>query len=156
MELKDLKELIRFVDKTGLTEFEFESGEVRVYLSKQVGGTYVQAAPVAAPVMAAPAVAPAAAAAPAGAPAAPAALEIDGLAISSPIVGTFYAAPSPDAAVFVKEGDVVEKGQTLCIVEAMKIMNEIEAEYKCQIKKIVVENGRPVEFGQPLFIVEKL
>jgi len=77
----------------------------------------------------------------------------DGSVVESPIVGTFYRAPSPDADDFVKVGDQVEKGQTLCIVEAMKIMNEIESEFSGEVKKILVENGEPVEFEQPLFII---
>jgi len=79
--------------------------------------------------------------------------EPDGNVVESPIVGTFYRAPSPDADDFVKVGDQVEKGQTLCIVEAMKIMNEIESEFSGEVKKILVENGEPVEFEQPLFII---
>jgi acetyl-CoA carboxylase biotin carboxyl carrier protein len=80
--------------------------------------------------------------------------EIGGQAVTSPIVGTFYRAPSPDSPPYVEVGQVVEKGQVLCIVEAMKLMNEIEAEYRCRIVKICKENAQPVEFGDTLFIVE--
>ncbi|HEY5973792.1 MAG TPA: acetyl-CoA carboxylase biotin carboxyl carrier protein, partial [Geobacteraceae bacterium] len=106
-------------------------------------------APVLAP---APVAAPAAAAA----PVAPAAAEVSGDAVTSPIVGTFYRAPAPDAPPYVEVGQVVEKGQVLCIVEAMKLMNEIEAEFRCRIVKLCKENAEPVEFGETLFIVEKL
>jgi acetyl-CoA carboxylase biotin carboxyl carrier protein len=113
--------------------------------------TYAPAAPVAAPAaaVAAPAAAPAAVAA-----AAPAASKYE--AITSPIVGTFYQSPSPESEPYVKVGSIVEKGQTFCIVEAMKLMNEIEAEFKCKVIEIVKENAKPVEFGEPLFLVERL
>ena len=77
-----------------------------------------------------------------------------GKTIDSPMIGTYYEAPSPGAASFVKVGDVVEKGQTLCIIEAMKIMNTIEADFRCKILKMLIENGKPVEYGQPIFVVE--
>ena len=108
---------------------------------------------VAAPAVAA---APVAAAAPAPTAAAPVAEEIAGDKILSPMVGTYYASPSPDSPVFVKEGDVVKKGQPLAILEAMKIMNELEAEFDCKILKILVEDGKPVEYDMPLFVVEKM
>jgi len=159
MDIKDIKLLIKAVTETDITEFELESGEERVYLKRGHEPQVVQyqaahapvyaAAPQAAPVAAVPAVS----AAPA---AAPAAGEEKGERITSPIVGTFYRAPAPDAAPFVEVGQVVEKGQVLCIVEAMKLMNEIEAEYKCRIVKISRENAEPVEYGDTLFIVEKL
>ena len=96
-----------------------------------------------------------AAAAP-GAPAAAAAAVESGETINSPIVGSFYRAPAPDAAPYVEVGQVVEKGQVLCIVEAMKLMNEIEAEFRCKIVKICKENAQAVEFGDPLFVVERV
>jgi len=159
MDIKDIKLLIKAVTETDITEFELESGEERVYLKRGHEPQVVQyqtapapvyaAAPQAAPIAAAPAVSSAPAAA-------PAAGEEKGERITSPIVGTFYRAPAPDAAPFVEVGQVVEKGQVLCIVEAMKLMNEIEAEYKCKIVKISRENAEPVEYGDTLFIVEKL
>ncbi|MGD9809054.1 MAG: acetyl-CoA carboxylase biotin carboxyl carrier protein [Deferribacterales bacterium] len=155
MDIKEIKELIKYIEKSDIKEFEYENGEESIYISKvgEAQNIYTSAAPAMAPVAAAPAAAPAVAAAPAeaAAPAKPAGNEV-----VSPIVGTFYAAPSPGASAFVKEGDKVSKGQTLCIVEAMKIMNEIEAEYDCKIVKIVGQNGVPVEFGETIFVVEPL
>lgn len=112
---------------------------------------------VAAPAVATPAPAPAAAAPAAPAPAAPAPKaeeKIKGTEIKAPIVGTFYRSPAPDADPYVKEGDLVKKGQVLCIIEAMKLMNEIESEVSGVVRKILVNNAEPVEYGQPLFIVE--
>jgi acetyl-CoA carboxylase biotin carboxyl carrier protein len=157
MDIKDIKLLIKAVTETDITEFEMESGEERIYLKRghepQVVQYQAAPAPVYAPAPAAAAVA--APSAPAVA-AAPAVAEEKGERISSPIVGTFYRAPAPDAAPFVEVGQVVEKGQVLCIVEAMKLMNEIEAEFKCKIVKICRENAEPVEYGDTLFHVEKL
>jgi acetyl-CoA carboxylase biotin carboxyl carrier protein len=159
MDIKDIKTLIKMVTETDITEFEMESGEERVYVKRGHEPHVVQyaapAAPVYAPAPATVAAGPAAAgvATPA---AAPATGEEKGDKVTSPIVGTFYRAPAPDAAPFVEAGQVVEKGQVLCIVEAMKLMNEIEAEYRCKIVRICKENAEPVEFGDPLFIVEKI
>jgi acetyl-CoA carboxylase biotin carboxyl carrier protein len=94
--------------------------------------------------------------APAAAPAAPEAAEEEKVFITSPIVGTFYSAPSPDAPAFVKVGDHVKNGQTVCILEAMKLMNEIQAEYDCEIEAVLVSNEQKVEYGQPLFRVKKV
>jgi len=157
MDIKDLKLLIKAVTETDITEFELESGEERVYLKRGHEPQVVQYQAAPAPVYAsAPQAAPLAAAAAPIAAAAPAAAEEKGERITSPIVGTFYRAPAPDAAPFVEVGQVVEKGQVLCIVEAMKLMNEIEAEFKCKIVKISRENAEPVEYGDTLFVVEKL
>ncbi len=158
MDIKDIKLLIKAVTETDITEFEMESGEERIYLKRGHEPQVVQYQAAPAPVFAsAPAVAPAAApAAAAAAPAAAPAADEKGERITSPIVGTFYRAPAPDAAPFVEVGQIVEKGQVLCIVEAMKLMNEIEAEFKCKIVKICRENAEPVEYGDTLFIVEKL
>lgn len=156
MDVKDLKVLVKMITETDITEFEMESGEERIFLKRGSEPQVVQ-------YQAAPAQmfshAPQAVAAPVAAVAAPAqtgAAEEKGERISSPIVGTFYRAPAPDAAPYVEVGQVVEKGQTLCIVEAMKLMNEIEAEYRCKIVKISRENAEPVEYNDTLFIVEKL
>lgn len=156
MDIKKIKDLIRFIDGTDIKEFEYEDGEESIYISKKddvVQQTVSQAPMAAAPVQAAaaPAAAPAESAAEAPAAALPAGAEV-----VSPIVGTFYEAPAPGSAPFVKEGDNVKKGQTLCIVEAMKIMNEIEAEFDCKIVKKVGQNGVPVEFGETIFVVEPL
>ena len=152
-DLAELRHLIRLVQKTGIGELELNSGgrSVRIAASPSGGGTWV-----AAPAAAAPARAAAAPAAPA-AEARPAADADSHLkAVVSPMVGTFYRSPAPDADPFVEVGDVVEVGQTVCIIEAMKLMNEIEAETKGRVVKILVENSQPVEFGQKLFLVEPL
>ena len=157
MDVKDLKQLIKMITETDITEFEMDNAEEKIVIKRGQKTEIVQmaaapaylSAPVAAP--AAPVAAPAAAAA----VAAPVA-EVSGETINSPIVGTFYRAASPEAAPFVEEGQVVEKGQVLCLVEAMKLFNEIEAEFKCKIVKVCMENAQPVEFGQPLFVIQKL
>ena len=157
MDIKDVKLLIKMVTETDITEFEMEGGEERIYIKRGTEPQVVQyQAP--APVYAVPpAAAPAAVAAAAPVAAAAAvAEEVKGDKITSPIVGTFYRAPAPDAPPYVEVGQVVEKGQVFCIVEAMKLMNEIEAEFRCKIVKICKENAEPVEFGDTLFVVEKL
>lgn len=157
MDLKDIKELMRFFDKTGLTELEIDDGDTSLYLSKNSSAVYSVAQPMpqqpVQPMMPAPA-----AEAPSAQLPAPAqnAQPESGNIIESPMIGTYYSAPSPGAESFVQVGDIVEKGQTLCIIEAMKIMNSIEAEYRCKIQKIFIENGKPVEFGQDLFLVEPM
>jgi acetyl-CoA carboxylase biotin carboxyl carrier protein len=156
MDIKDLKTLIKMVTETDITELELTRGDESVKLKR---GTCQQPVIMAAPapaMMAAAPVAPVAATASVAAPAAVSAPqeEVSGQPITSPIVGTFYRAPSPDSPPYVEVGQVVEKGQVFCIVEAMKLMNEIEAEYRCRIVKICKENAQPVEFGDALFIVE--
>lgn len=158
MDIKDLKVLIKMVTDTDITEFEMENADEKIVIKRGKETEIVQmAAPqqyLAQPVMAAPPVAPAAPAAPAVAQAAP--VVSKGETITSPIVGTFYRAPSPESPAYVEVGSVVEKGQVFCIVEAMKLMNEIEAEFRCKVLEICKENAKPVEFGEPLFIVERL
>jgi acetyl-CoA carboxylase biotin carboxyl carrier protein len=157
MDVKDLKQLIKMITETDITEFEMDNAEEKIVIKRGQKTEIVQMAaapaympaPVAAPAAVAPVAAPTAAAA------VPAA-EVSGETINSPIVGTFYRAASPEAAPFVEEGQVVEKGQVLCLVEAMKLCNEIEAEFKCKIVKVCLENAQPVEFGQPLFVIQKL
>lgn len=157
MDIKDIKTLVKVITDTDITEFEMETEEQRIMIKR---GPDQEVIHVAAPAMAAPAVAAPVAAAPtaasveAAAPAAP--VNDKHETIPSPIVGTFYAAPSPDSDPYVKVGDVVEAGQTLCIVEAMKLMNEIEAEFKCKIVEIAKNNAQPVEYGDALFVVEKV
>lgn len=162
MDIKDLKVLIKMVTETDITEFEMENADEKIVIKRGKETEIVQmTAPqqyLAQPVMAAP---PVAAAPAAAAPAAPAAAEAapavsKGETITSPIVGTFYRAPSPESPAYVEVGAVVEKGQIFCIVEAMKLMNEIEAEFRCKVVEICKENAKPVEFGEPLFIVERL
>jgi len=151
MDLRKLKKLIDLVEESGISELELTEGEEKVRISRAMAPgvapvTQYVAAP--APVAAAPAPA-AAAAAPAAAPAE----ALDGKVVKSPMVGTFYRASSPDAKAFVDVGSSVSTGDTLCIIEAMKLLNEIESEYAGVIKKIFVENGQPVEYGEPLFLI---
>jgi acetyl-CoA carboxylase biotin carboxyl carrier protein len=152
LNLDEIRELAELVNEHGFTDFEFENENIRVRLSKQVN-TPVYAAPVQQAV-AAPAAAPPASAAPEVA--APAVDEDAGLhKITSPIVGTFYRSPAPDKPSYVSEGSNVSPETVVCIVEAMKLMNEIQAETSGEIVKIYVENGAPVEYGQPLFGIRK-
>lgn len=153
MDLRKLKKLIDLVEESGIAEIEVTEGEEKVRITRATAApapVYAAPAHVAAPAPA-PAAAPAAAAAPA--PAALAARDLSN-AQKSPMVGTFYRAPGPNAAAFVEVGQQVKAGDTLCIIEAMKLMNEIEAEKSGTVKEILVENGTPVEFGEPLFIIE--
>ena len=148
MDLRKLKKLIDLVQESGIAELEITEGEEKVKIVKG-GVVSVSAPPVMAMPMAAPAAAPAAAAAPAEA----ADASQDGHVVKAPMVGTFYRSPSPDAKVFVEVGQAVKEGDTICIIEAMKLMNEIEADASGVVKAILVENGQPVEYGQPLFIL---
>ena len=150
MDLRKIKTLIDLVSDSGVAELEITEGDDHVRIVNR--NTTVAVAPaVAAPVVAAP-VAPAPVAAPAPAPAA-APAEAAKPTINSPMVGTFYRAPSPGAKPFVDVGQKVKAGDTVCIIEAMKLLNEIEAETDGVITEILVENGCPVEFGQPLFVI---
>jgi len=153
MTLKEIKDLIKVFNNSGLSKLKVEDGDFGLTLEK--GGSAPAASSAPAPQQnTAPAAAPSAPAA----SAAPAEKEIpdNTVYITSPMVGTFYRSPSPDSPPFVKKGDVVKKGQPLCILEAMKIMNELEAEFDCKILDILVEDGQPVEYDMPLFLVEKL
>lgn len=149
MDLRKLKKLIDLVEESGIAEIEVTEGEEKVRITRTIAAAPVYAAPVPA---AAPAATPAAAPVAASAPAAPAARDLSE-AQKSPMVGTFYRAPGSNAAPFVEVGQQVKAGDTLCIIEAMKLMNEIEAEKSGTVKEILVENGTPVEFGEPLFII---
>ncbi|XOQ70774.1 acetyl-CoA carboxylase biotin carboxyl carrier protein [Neisseria polysaccharea] len=150
MDLRKLKKLIDLVEESGIAEIEVTEGEEKVRITRTIAAAPVYAAPVPA---AALTVTPTAAPVAASAPAAPAARDLSD-AQKSPMVGTFYRAPGPNAAPFVEVGQQVKAGDTLCIIEAMKLMNEIEAEKSGTVKEILVENGTPVEFGEPLFIIE--
>ncbi len=153
MDLRKLKTLIDLVSESGVAELEITEGDDRVRIVNRNGAAPVQVhqpVTVAQP-MPVPAPAPEAAPAPAAAPAAP---QQTGTPLTSPMVGTFYRAPSPGADPFVKVGDTVKKGQIVCIIEAMKLLNEVEADMDGTIKEVCVENGQPVEFGQSLFIIE--
>ena len=142
MDLRKLKKLIDLVEESGIAELEVTEGEEKVRIVKSGRPASDTAVMLAAP-------APVAVAAPA--PAAPA--QPEGFEQKSPMVGTFYRAASPGAKPFVEVGDAVKKGQTVCIIEAMKLMNEIEADADGVIKAIMVENGQPVEYGEPLLII---
>ena len=144
MDLRKLKKRIDLVQESGIAELEITEGEEKVKIVKGGGVSVSNATPIAAP---APETRPAAPAA----PEAPAAQE--GHIVKAPMVGTFYRSASPDAKPFVEVGQPVKEGQTICIIEAMKLMNEIESDGSGVIKAVLVENGQPVEYGQPLFIV---
>ena len=152
MDFKDIKELIRVFDKSELNKLKVKEGEFEISMQRgfEGGVTTVTTSAVSAPVsvVATPVTST------------PVLVESSvskaGDAILSPMVGTFYSSPSPESPAFVKVGDTVKKGQTLCILEAMKIMNEVEAEFDCKILEILVKDGAPVEYDMPIFVVEKL
>ena len=154
MNLDDIRQILDLVREHELAEFEIERDGLKVRIRKAGHEvTFVpQAAPIPAPAAAAPAVAPGASAAPASAP--EPIDSVDLAIIKSPIVGTFYRAPEPGAPNFVEVGDQVRKGQVLCIIEAMKLMNEIECDTDGEISAVYVENGRPVQFGERLYAVK--
>ena len=165
MNQKEIKELIEFLVEMDIAEFVLERGDVKLHI-KRAGATPAAVAPVVVAVPHAPAtaaVAVPAAPAPASAPPAtasgsaaePVSDDADLSIVKSPIVGTYYEAPSPGAPPFVKVGDTVKEGQVLCIIEAMKLMNEIEADASGVIAKMFVANGSPVEYGMPLFGIRK-
>lgn len=150
MDLRKLKKLIDLVQESGISELEVTEGEEKVRIAKHYGAV---AAP--APQYMIPAAAPVAAAAPGAS-----SVNLDdedelpeGHVVKSPMVGTFYRAPSPGAEAFVQIGQAVKQGETLCIIEAMKLLNEIEADASGVVKAILLENGEPVEFGEPLFVI---
>jgi acetyl-CoA carboxylase biotin carboxyl carrier protein len=153
MDLRKLKKLIDLVQESGIAELEITEGEEKVRISR--AGNAVQTAvmtmPQATTMMTAAPAAAAAALAPAAAPGAPA--EPEGHVVKSPMVGTFYRSSAPGAKPFVEIGQPVNAGDTLCIIEAMKLLNEIEADLGGVIKSVLVENGQPVEYGQPLFLI---
>jgi acetyl-CoA carboxylase biotin carboxyl carrier protein len=158
MNQKELKELIEFLIEKDIAEFELERGDVKVRIKR--GAEHVIAAPAHFAVHAAPSPSPELGLAPVvpppnvSAPVEPAALAEAGLhTVRSPIVGTFYECPSPGSPPFAKVGDVVALGQVLCIVEAMKLMNEIEADVAGEIVKKLIANGQPIEYGQELFVI---
>jgi acetyl-CoA carboxylase biotin carboxyl carrier protein len=155
MDIKDLKVLVKIITDTDITEFEMENAEEKIVIKRGPEKEYVQftAAPSAS--IAAPA-APVTSVVPTtGAVAAPV-VDDKFETINSPIVGSFYRKPSPEAPPFVEVGTIVETGQAVCLVEAMKMFNEIEAEFRCKIIEILKADAAPVEFGEPLFRVERL
>ncbi|EPY6912927.1 acetyl-CoA carboxylase biotin carboxyl carrier protein [Klebsiella variicola] len=151
MDIRKIKKLIELVEESGISELEISEGEESVRISRSAP---VASYPVMQQAYAAPMMQPQAAAAPAAAAEAPAKAEISGHIVRSPMVGTFYRTPSPDAKAFVEVGQKVNVGDTLCIVEAMKMMNQIEADKAGVVKAILIESGQPVEFDEPLVVIE--
>lgn len=151
MDLRKLKTLIDLVSESGVAELEITEGEDRVRIVNRNGAAPVQVHQPVTVAQPMPVPVPALEVAPAPAPTAP---QQTGTPLTSPMVGTFYRAPSPGADPFVKVGDTVKKGQVVCIIEAMKLLNEVEADMDGTVKEVCVENGQPVEFGQSLFIIE--
>ncbi len=149
MDIRKVKKLIELLEESGIAEIEIKEGVQSVRISRNSSGVAAPApvfaaAPVAAPTPAAPAAAPPAIAD-----------DSDGYEVTAPMVGSFYSAPSPEAAPFVQVGDQVNEGDTLCIIEAMKMMNQIDAEVSGIIKSIRVQSGDPVEYGQTLFVIDQ-
>jgi acetyl-CoA carboxylase biotin carboxyl carrier protein len=154
MDIRKIKKLIELLEESGVAEIEIKEGEESLRISRMSKGVQVSASPIAA------LPAPLAPAAPLSAPSAPSAPEAtattagaDEQIVTAPMVGTYYSSPSPGAKEFINLGDEIKAGQVLCIIEAMKMMNQIESETAGTIRAILVKNGEPVEFGQPLFIV---
>jgi len=148
MDIRKVKKLIELLEESGIAEIEIHEGEESVRISRQTQTVASM------PVAAAPVAAPAAAPAPVAAAESSASEEISGHVVKSPMVGAFYRASSPGAKSFVEVGDQVKVGDTLCIIEAMKLLNQIEADKAGVIKKVLVENGQPVEYNEPLFVIE--
>lgn len=154
MKAKEIQELIDFISNSGLAEVKIETDEFKLSIKKN---SEVQTVKSVDPAPAATSPAPAAPAAPAPAaekPAAPAGDTANYVEIKSPMIGTFYASPNPESDIFVNVGDTIKPGQTVCIIEAMKLFNEIESEVSGKIVKVLVENATPVEYDQPLFLVD--
>lgn len=158
MDLKEIQNLIKFVSNSGVAEVKLETGDIKITIKTTVEGntpeiTYVQQAPVAQPVTVAAPAAPVA-----SAPATTSSQSTEDnskyVTIKSPMIGTFYRKPSPDKPVFAEVGSSIQKGDTLCIIEAMKLFNEIKSEVSGKIVKILVDDMSPVEFDQPLFLVD--
>jgi acetyl-CoA carboxylase biotin carboxyl carrier protein len=155
MDIRKVKKLIELLEESGISEIEISEGEESVRISRypKPGTVTMTQAPVAAPAPAAPAAAPPPAAATAAQEAVPP--PIRGQQVTAPMVGTFYSGPAPGSKPFVEIGTEVKPGDTLCVIEAMKMMNQIESEFAGRVVSILVENGSPVEFGQPLFVIEE-
>ncbi len=148
MDIRKVKKLIELVEESGIAELEIREGDGAVRISKPAAGAAPAAVAVHAPTASSPAPAP-----DVSAPAAAALPEDEGHWVTAPMVGTFYSAQKPDAPAFVQVGDSVNPGDPLCIIEAMKMMNQIEAEVSGIVKSVRVQNGEPVEFGQALFVI---
>ena len=151
MDLRKLKKLIELVEESGIAELEITEGEEKVRISKSSSSTqtYIAGTPALQSLTAVPGVSP-----PLAPPAATAELLPEGHVVKSPMVGTFYRTSTPGANPFVEVGQTVKVGDTLCIIEAMKLLNEIESDKSGVIKAVLVENGQPVEYGEPLFVIE--
>lgn len=147
MDLEKIEGLVKIIEESSLKEFTYKEGDIKITMSKLDHPPVVAAGIPVVPSAAAPAPAPAAV---------QEEEEEEQLFITSPIVGTFYSAPAPDAPAFVKVGEQVKNGQTVCILEAMKLMNEIQSDFDCEIEAVLVSNEQKVEYGQPLFRVKKL
>ena len=149
MDIRKVKKLIELLEESGISEIEISEGEESVRISRypKPGTVTATAAPAAAP--------PPAPAATVAAPAEPVAPPVRGQQVTAPMVGTFYSGPAPGSKSFVEIGTEVKPGDTLCVIEAMKMMNQIESEFAGRVVSILVENGSPVEFGQPLFVIEE-
>lgn len=154
MDFKEIKELIRVFDKSELSKLKIKEKEFEISMQSGFDGTPIVT--TSAPVVQATQTPVAVESVPVASQTNETTPLQSGDTINSPMVGTFYAAPSPESPDFAKVGDTVKKGQTLCILEAMKIMNEVEAEFDCKILEVLVENSSPVEYDMPLFLVEKL
>ena len=148
MDLEKIEGLVKIIENSSLTEFTLKDGDLKITMSKLDHPPVVAAS--------APMMPPPMTAAPAAAVENAKEEDEEQLFITSPIVGTFYSAPAPDAPAFVKVGDQVKNGQTVCILEAMKLMNEIQSDFDCEIEAVLVSNEQKVEYGQPLFRVKKL
>jgi len=154
MDIRKVKKLIELLEESGISEIEISEGEESVRISRypQSGTINVAAAPMTLPSPAARGAAPGGTSAPENAPPPP--LAPRGQQVTAPMVGTFYSGPAPGAKAFVEIGSEVKPGDTLCVIEAMKMMNQIESEFAGRVVSVLVENGSPVEFGQPLLIIE--
>ncbi len=153
MDIRKVKKLIELLEESGIAEIEIHEGEESVRISRQSANTVITQAPAATPVAMTPAPAAPAASEPV-AEGGDASEELSGHIVTSPMVGAFYRASSPTAKAFVEVGQSVKVGDTLCIIEAMKLMNQIESDKAGVVKAILVENGQPVEYNQPLFVIE--
>ncbi|MCU7849591.1 MAG: acetyl-CoA carboxylase biotin carboxyl carrier protein [Candidatus Thiodiazotropha sp. (ex Lucinoma kastoroae)] len=154
MDIRKVKKLIELLEESDVAEIEIHEGEESVRISRNSSMPVTMAMPNMAQQAAMMSAAAPAAAAPAAAPESQAADEIEGHVVKSPMVGTFYRSPSPGSKSFVEEGQQVAAGDTLCIIEAMKILNQIESDKAGTVKKVLVENGQPVEYNEPLFIID--
>jgi len=156
MDIRKVKKLIELLEESGISEIEISEGEESVRISRYPKpGTVTMSTPFATPAPQAAPAAPSAGTAPAAAAAPPAPSPVRGQQVTAPMVGTFYSGPAPGAKPFVEIGTEVKPGDTLCVIEAMKMMNQIESEFAGRIVSILVENGSPVEFGQTLFVIEE-